>query len=106
TKLTGNQLHQGRLAGAIRTEQRREPRRDFAADVVYADHLAVPARDALQRDHPRTTSTARTRERASRIGITQSATAHSTMGSSIGRGSSRSTGPKPNGPLRISGARW
>ena len=67
-QLTGDQLHERRLAGAVRAEQAGDAGRHGHRDVVQADHLAVPLRQVIGDDHDRrrrsahaTTSTPRTR---------------------------------------------
>ena len=72
-QLTGDQLHERRLAGAVRAEQAGDARRHVDADVVQADDLAVPLRDVLGGDDRRahvTTSTPRTRRSSTEIDTT------------------------------------
>ena len=73
-ELAGDELHERRLAGAVRAEEAGDARRHSERDVVQADHLTVPLGDVIgtdNRDHVRhgslgldhhaTTSTPRTR---------------------------------------------
>ena len=50
-ELTGDQLHERRLAGAVRTEQPGDARRHVHGDIVQSDHLPVPLRDLLGAHH-------------------------------------------------------
>ena len=47
----GHHVEQGRLSGAVRTEQAGDAGRDLEGHVVDRHHVAVPARDAGQREH-------------------------------------------------------
>ena len=72
-ELAGDELHERRLAGAVRAEQAGDPGRHFDADVVQADDLPVPLRDVVGRDnwwHQVTTSTPRTRRSSTEIDST------------------------------------
>ena len=81
-QLTGDQLHERRLARAVRAEQARHAGRDVDADVVEADDLPVPLGDVLgghdRRAHAGrahvTTSTPRTRRSRIEIDTTISPT--------------------------------
>src|SRR4029450_4482945 len=46
----GHQVHQRRLAGAVRPDQARDSRRDVQRDAVHAEHLAVELRDLVEYD--------------------------------------------------------
>src|SRR5262249_29453346 len=72
-QLTGDELHERRLAGAIRAEQARDARPHRHGDVVQPHHLAVPLRDVLGRQHRGahvTPSTPRTRRSSTEIDTT------------------------------------
>ena len=76
-KLTGDQLHERRLAGAVRAEQTGHAGRHADRHVVEADDLPVPLRDVVRRDDGRahvTTSTPRTRRSSTEIDTTTSPT--------------------------------
>src|SRR5581483_5167892 len=61
-QLARDQLHERRLAGAVRAEQPGDAGRDGDADVVEPDHLPVPLRQMIGGDDAHaTTSTPRTR---------------------------------------------
>src|SRR4029077_1918120 len=85
-ELTGDQLHERRLAGAFRPEQTGEAGRHRHRHVVQADHLAVPLRQMVGGDDAgcrhATTSMPRTRrsrmkpDTAIRPTIINSATGH------------------------------
>src|SRR6185436_11420588 len=57
-----HQVHQRRLAGAVRPDQARDAGRDVQRDAIHAEHLTVELRDLLEDDRRlahRTTSTGR-----------------------------------------------
>ena len=71
-ELTGDQLHERRLAGAVGAEEPGDAGRHGDGDVVQADDLAVPLRDVLGGDDRRhvTTSTPRTRRSSTEMETT------------------------------------
>ncbi len=81
-ELAGDELHERRLAGTVRTEESRDAGRHPHADVVEADDLAVPLRHMLGGDDRSggagrahvTTSTPRTRRSRIEIEIATSPT--------------------------------
>ena len=48
----GHQIHERRLARAVRADQARDARRNVQRDPVHAEHLAVELRDLVE-DHCR-----------------------------------------------------
>src|SRR5262249_35953763 len=44
----GHQVHQGRLAGAVRPDEARDAGRNVQRDAVHAKHLAIELRDLLE----------------------------------------------------------
>src|SRR4030095_12327389 len=47
-ELTGDELHERALAGAVRPEQTRDARRHADRDVVQTDHLSIPLRQMIR----------------------------------------------------------
>src|SRR5439155_2528084 len=61
-ELAGDELHERRLAGAVRPEKTGDAGRHLQRHVIQANDLAVPLREVIRRDDAHaTTSTPRTR---------------------------------------------
>src|SRR6185312_4426029 len=52
-QLARHQLHERRFAGAVRTQQSRDARRNGQRDVIQSDHLSVPLREVIRGDDRR-----------------------------------------------------
>src|SRR5581483_3808744 len=90
-QLPDQDLHQRRLAGAVRPEKPDDPLLDLEREIVDRDHLAVPSRDVARLDHahPAITSTAASRLRRSAI---EPATTIASIAAEAHTGNSRSVG--------------